>query len=329
MEKLFLGCDLGGTNIKVGLVNIETGEILAFKSRATKSNKGRKQVIQRIVDLMEEVIIAGGYQKADVSGAGIGLPGVLDLEKGEIVFLTNFPGKWRNYPIVSSMQEALGLPVHILNDVRLITLAEWKYGAGQGVENMACLAIGTGIGGGLVINNKLHLGIGGTAGELGHMIISMDGTQCGCGSRGCLETFASGPAIAAMGVKAVMQGLTTSIGEKVDYDLNLITTRVIAEAALEGDHVACEVYEKAGEYLGIGISNILTSVSPQKVVISGGVAAAGELLMKPIRETVMQRVFVVPADEVEIVTGTLGNNAGILGAASWASIQVSESNSVS
>jgi glucokinase len=139
---------------------------------------------------------------------------------------------------------------------------------------MACFAIGTGVGGGLVINNQLHLGIGGTGGELGHQTIEADGPVCGCGNRGCLEVFASGPAIAAAGAKAVMQGLTTNIGELVDYDLNRITPEVIAEAARQGDRVAQEIYTQAGTYLGIATANVLVSVGPRKVVIAGGVAAA-------------------------------------------------------
>ncbi len=183
---------------------------------------------------------------------------------------------------------------------------------------MACFAIGTGVGGGLVINGQLHLGIGGTGGELGHQTIDLNGPVCGCGNRGCLEAFASGPAIAAMGVKAVIQGLTTNIGELVGYDLNKITPDLICEAALCGDAIAKEIYNRAGNYIGIAISNVLVCVGPRKVVLAGGVASAGDLLLEPIRRTIKERVTVMPADQVEIVRASLGGNAGVIGVALWA-----------
>jgi glucokinase len=183
---------------------------------------------------------------------------------------------------------------------------------------MACFAVGTGIGGGLVINGQLHLGIGGTAGELGHMTIDFNGPVCGCGNHGCLEAMASGPAIAAMGLKAVIQGRTTILGSMVNYDLNQITPEIIFEAAKQGDTVANEIYAEAGMYLGVAVANVLISVSPRKVVIAGGVAAAGDLLLEPLRRTIRQRVTMMPVDQVEVVQASLGSEAGVLGVAMWA-----------
>jgi glucokinase len=222
-----------------------------------------------------------------------------------------------------TINDRLGLPVFLLNDVRAITFGEWKFGAGQGVDTIACFAIGTGIGGGLVINGKLHLGIGGTAGELGHQTIDFNGPLCGCGNRGCLETYASGPAITAMGLKAVTQGLTTCIGSLVDYDLNRITPQVIAQAAMQGDAIAKDIFEQAGYYLGIGVANVLVSISPHKVVIGGGVSACGDLLLNPIRSTIKERVHVMPVEQVEVLQAQLGNNAGAIGAALWAKENIS------
>ena len=217
-----------------------------------------------------------------------------------------------------TLSNYLNLPVFLLNDVRAITLGEFTFGAGRGAKNMACFAIGTGIGGGVVVNGELVLGIRGQAGELGHLTIDINGPICGCGNNGCLETFASAPAIANMGVKAVQQGQATLIGELADFDLNRITPKLIADAALQGDEIANRIWKDAGHYIGTGIANILVTLAPNKIVISGGVAAAGELLLNPIRETLKKRVFLVPVDEVEIVMGELGNDAGILGTAQWA-----------
>jgi glucokinase len=322
MDK-FIGVDLGGTHLRAAVVNTTTGELSGLKMIPTLAREGHMAVIQRMADLILDVIASSGEEPTRIGGVGIGAPGVLDLDRGIVLFLPNLPGTWPNVPLRQEIESRAGLPTYLLNDVRSMTLGEWVFGAGRGVDTMACLAIGTGIGGGLVINGKLHLGIGGTAGELGHQIIDPYGPPCGCGSRGCLEAFASGPAIAALGVKAVMQGLTTSIGAMVDFDLNRITPEVVSKAAQAGDAVAQEIFERVGFYLGIAVANILVSVGPRKVVIGGGVSQAGDLLLQPIRRTVRQRVFVMPVDQVEIVPAQLGINAGLVGAALWAKFRQS------
>lgn len=314
----FIGVDLGGTDIKAAIVYTDTGKLTTLRRIPTQAHQGHEAVIARMAELIESVIAASGLPKSQIEGIGIGAPGVLDLEKGLVLFLPNLPGNWPNVPLRKTIVDRVGLPTYLLNDVRSMTLGEWTFGAGRGVDTMACFAIGTGIGGGLVINGRLQLGIGGTAGELGHQIVDMNGPPCGCGSRGCLETFASGPAIAAMGLKAVVQGLTTRIGELVDYDLNQITPKVIYQAAQEGDTIAGDIFERAGVYIGIAVSNVCVIVGPRKVVIGGGVAQAGDLLLEPIRRTVRERVHIMPVEQVEIVPAELGNNAGLIGAALWA-----------
>jgi glucokinase len=318
--KMYVGCDLGGTNIKVGVVDVETGKIVEEQSAPTLAREGHDAVMARMADLIDKVILDSGISKVEIGGVGIGAPGVLDLDKGLVLFLPNLPGTWPNVPLVDTIAGKVGLPVYILNDVRAITFGEWKFGAGQGVDTMACFAIGTGIGGGLVINGKLHLGINGTAGELGHQSINFNGPKCGCGNYGCVEAYASGPAIAAAAVKVVMQGGTTVIGKMVEYDLNKITPRVVFQAAMAGDETAKEIYQQAGEAIGMGVSNMLVVVGARKVVIGGGVAAAGDLLLEPIRRTIQEHVFVMPKDLVEVVPAALGTDAGIVGTALWASV---------
>lgn len=317
MDK-FIGVDLGGTNLRAAIVNTELGQYTGLRQVPAYAHEGHDAVMARMADLIQSVIASSEFQKSDIGGIGIGVPGVLDLERGLTLFLPNLSGTWPNVPLRDTIEDRVGLPTYLLNDVRSMTLAEWTFGAGRGVDTIACFAIGTGIGGGLVIDGKLHLGIGGTGGELGHQIIDMNGPPCGCGSKGCLEAFASGPAIAAMGVKVVMQGLTTKIGELVDHDLNRITTRVIADAANFGDIIAREIYEDAGFYIGVAVANVLASVGPRKVVIGGGVAQAGDLLLEPIRRTVKERVFIMPVEQVEILPAELGPFAGLVGAAIWA-----------
>jgi glucokinase len=314
----FVGVDLGGTLLKAAIVDIESGEISGLQKIDTLARQGHDVVIGRMADLIDDLILQSGIPKSQIGGIGIGVPGIVDLAAGIVRFLPNLPGTWPDVPLGPRIEQSVGLPVCLLNDVRSMTLGEWTFGAGQGVDTMACFAIGTGVGGGLVINGKLHLGIGGTGGELGHQSIDYNGPRCGCGNRGCLEVYASGPAIVAMGIKAVIQGLTTIIGELVDYDLNRITPKVIYQAAIQGDEIAKEIYRLAGYYIGIAVSNTLATIGPRKVVIGGGVAQAGEMLLAPIRKTVLERVHIMPAEQVQIVQAELGPNAGLIGAALWA-----------
>ena len=316
--KKFIGIDLGGTNLRAGIVDLESGTVLKIKSVPTLAREGHDAVMARMADLVDTVAAENGLAKSDIGGVGIGVPGVLDLKKGTVVFLPNLPGTWPNVPLRDTVSERTGLPVSLLNDARANTLGEWKFGAGRGVETMACFTIGTGVGGGLVINNQLHMGIGGTGGELGHQTVDPAGVRCGCGNIGCLETVGSASAIAAMGIKAVVQGLTTSIGELAGYDLNQINTELIARAANQGDPVAREIFTRAGTAFGIAIANVLVCVGPRKVVLGGGVAAVGDLLFDPIRVFIKKNVSMMPADQVEVLAAELGNNAGVLGVAQWA-----------
>ncbi len=316
--KKYIGCDLGGTNLRAAIIDIETGAVLHQASIPTLSREGHDAVMRRMAGLFLQVIADSGIAKEEIGGIGIGAPGVLDLELGETVFLPNLPGTWPHVPLAGTIHTLTGLPVALLNDVRSITFGEWAFGAGKGVDTVAVLAIGTGVGGGLVINGQLYLGIGGTGGELGHMVIDFNGPRCGCGNYGCLEAFASGPAIAAMGMKAVAQGLTTSLGELCGYDLNRITPELIARAAAAGDAIAGDIYEKAGFYLGVAASSLCASVGPRRFIIAGGVASAGRLLLDPMERTMRERVSVMPVEKVEIVPATLGGDAGVIGAALWA-----------
>ena len=317
MKKYYVGLDFGGTNLKAGLVSQETGEVIHLSLLPTASHEGPQGVMTRMATLIESSL--DQVNRSDVGGIGIGVPGVIDLENGTTEFLPNLPGNWPDVPLAQNIQKSTGLPVKLLNDARAITYGEWQFGAGQGSDSMACFTIGTGIGGGLVVNNQLVLGIGGTAGELGHITVDYNGPICGCGNKGCVETLASGPAIAAMGIKAVSQGLTTSIGQLAGFDLNKITPELINRAATQGDAIALDIYRQAGFYLGIAVANVLVSVSTRKVVIAGGVAQAGNLLLDGIKKTIKERVRMMPVEQVEIVSARLGSHAGIIGAAIWAS----------
>jgi len=314
----YIGIDLGGTNLRAAIADTDTGEIFYQRKCPTLANEGQKAVIQRIVELTQELIAASGLSNGSIKGIGIGVPGTPDIDTGVIQFLPNLPGKWLNVPLKAIVEDQVKLPVALINDVRAITLGEWTFGAGRGADTMICLAIGTGIGGGVVVNGQFHLGLGGTAGEFGHHVVEVDGLPCGCGGKGCLELYASGPAIAAMGAKEVMHGHTTRIGELVHHDLNRIDAGIVVQAAREGDPIAQAILQRVGRYLGIAVGNILGVITPQRVIFGGGVSSAGELLLRPIVQTVNERVHVIPLQKVEFVLAELGINGGLIGAALWA-----------
>lgn len=314
----FIGIDLGGTNLRAAIADTDTGQIYSQRQCPTLAAEGQEAVIQRIVQLITDLIQESEIPASAIKGVGIGVPGTPDLDTGVIQFLPNLPGKWLNVPLQAIIQERVRLPVALINDVRALTLGEWIFGAGRGAETAVCLAIGTGIGGGVIVNGQFHLGIGGTAGEFGHHVVEIDGLPCGCGGKGCLELYASGPAIAAMGVKEVMHGHTTRIGELANHDLNRITVETITQAAREGDPIANAILQRVGMYLGIAVGNILGVLSPQRVIFGGGVSRAGELLLIPIVKSVKERVHVIPTHKVEFVLAELGIKGGLIGAALWA-----------
>jgi len=320
----YLGCDLGGTNIKAGIVNLESGSVIIAKSKPTLSFEGYDAVMDRMVDLITSLITESGLDRSEILGLGVSAPGVIDPDKGTTIFLPNLVGQWRDVPLGNKLNKSLNLPVTLLNDVRAITYGEYIFGAGKGINRMACYAIGTGVGGGLILNGDLVLGFQGSAGELGHMTIEVNGLRCNCGNYGCLEAYASGPAISSRAEKVVRQGFTTRIADLVDNDLNKITPEIVAQAANEGDEIALEIWNSVGHYLGTGIANICVAFGPERVVLAGGVASAGDLLLTPIKKTLQDRVFVMPIEKVEVVLGLLGDDAGILGMAKWANFKQSQ-----
>lgn len=316
---VYLGIDLGGTKIAAAAVDVRTGERLLQLMVPTEAHEGPAAVIERMAALTGEVCAKVNMPLDQIPAIGIGVPGLIDLAQGVTILLPNLPSGWRNVPLAANMTALTGRPTAIINDARAFTLAEATFGAGRDARSVIGITLGTGIGGGIAIDGRLYLGIDGTAGEVGHMTIDPYGPRCGCGNRGCLETFASGPSITAMALRVVAQGMTTQIGALADYDLNRITPGIIARAAEQGDAIAREILQRAGSYLGIGIANLITIFSPERVVIGGGVSRLGEWILGPARAEVVARCHLTPLDRVQITPAQLGGEAGVIGAALWAS----------
>lgn len=307
--EVYASVDLGGTNIKAALGTAD-GRILCADNRPTLSSEGPERVLGRIAALVE-----GLCRRADCRAAGLGIamPGLIDFKTGRTLFLPNFPGKWRNVPVRDALAPRLGCPVYMLNDVRTATLGELCFGHGRTAQTMVLFAVGTGIGGGVVIDGRLRLGPLGAAGELGHQIILPDGPRCGCGNRGCLETLASAPAIVAQGVRLMLTGMAPLLHELVEGDPGKVTPKTMAEAARAGEESVAEAIRSAAEYLGIAAVNVVVTLHPDLIVLGGGVAQMGELLRLPVERVVRERVGMLPTEGIAIRLSELGDLAGALG----------------
>jgi glucokinase len=292
-----LGLDLGATNLKWAVV-VEDGGTWATLARdqvptdiVADTVAVPAAVVEQLVRVAGEVVAAW----TPVATVGIGVPGLYDPATGRTRFLVNVPGPWDGQPVAGPVAAALGLPTALINDARAFGLAELRLGAGRGASTMIGLTLGTGVGGVVAVDGRVVQGHDGTAGELGHQTIEPDGPWCGCGNRGCVEAFARADQIAAV--------------------CGTATAEEAVARARAGDQHAIDGLAQIGRYLGIGIANMIAVLTPDRVVIGGGVSAAADLLLDPIRDELRRRVRTTALDEVELVTAELGTWAGAIGAA--------------
>jgi glucokinase len=308
MDGLIIGVDLGGTNIRAALAD-ETGKILRHAGRPTAAHEGRASVLARIVATIRE---AAGSDLSNVRGIGIGAPGPLDPWKGIVHEAPNLPG-WFNVPLRDIVQTEFGIRTFVGNDANLAALAEHRFGAGRGANDLIYITISTGIGGGILIDGKLLLGADGFAGEVGHISVEPNGPQCNCGNVGCLEALAAGPAIARQAVERIQAGAASRITELVASDLSQVTAATVDRAAREGDPLAVEIFQRAGFYLGIGLVNLIHIFNPRLFVVGGGVSKAGDLIFKPAWAVVEERAMPSMKRDVHLKLAELGDDVGVLG----------------
>jgi len=310
-SELYVGIDLGGTSVKCALGKAD-GTILAEGSIPTDSHAGPEPVISRIGAYVNLLVKQTGMQPTRL---GMTAPGLVDIHRGITRYLPNITTHWRDVPVAEMLSKIVNCPVLLLNDVRTATYGELIYGSGRDISTMAFLAIGTGIGGGIVIDGKLRLGPHGAAGELGHQTIDPTGPMCGCGNRGCLETMASGTALAAEGIRLMLMGLAPALYDAVNGDPGEVTAYIMSQVA-EEDAPVKDAILQAGTFLGIGISNVIVAIHPELVVVGGGVANMGPLLLDRIREDVACRIGPLFPSEasVRIEPSALEEKAGVMGA---------------
>lgn len=294
MTDRYLGLDLGGTNIKIAVIEDVGGEapkVVHDSKVRTGAAHGPEHVRDRLIKVGRETTDEFG----PFGGVGLGVPGLFDPEAGTIELFPNLPGPWKGFSLRDEVAEGIGIPTAMINDARAFTLAEGTVGAGKDATIMLGITLGTGIGGGIMMHGRIHTGSFGIAGEFGHQTVEPHGPICGCGNRGCLESVAKGSAIArAAGVK---------------------NAEAAYAAAKAGDPAALKATHDASFYMAIGISNAVTLIGLDTVVLGGGIMSAGDLVLEPLRAAVRERVTLVPVDELRIVKAALGGKAGAIGAA--------------
>jgi len=293
----FLGLDLGGTNIKVAVIEKsgDSWKVIKEEDVPTEADKGPAHVVSRLAE------IAANKQKefSNLSGVGVAVPGLFNAD-GTIELFPNLPGAWRGFQALEPIRKATNLPTAIINDARSFTLGEAIMGAALGKRTVACFVMGTGVGGGVVIDGKIHLGASGAAGEIAHQIIKFDGPICGCGAQGCAEPLTNSAAVA-----------------------KLAGTKTAEEAyknAVAGDEKALAAFKEVAYWIAITLTNIMVVLAPDTIVIGGGVAQSGDILLKEIRTAMHERAHLYPASDIDIVPATLGFYAGSIGAGLYGAI---------
>ena len=311
-----LAIDLGGTKIFAAIISSK-GQVMAREYCLTLADEGPEAVINRIFSAIDHLLSQRNINLSQLGSISIAAAGAIDFEKGLITSSPNLPG-WHDVPLRDIVKKKYKINTFLINDASAAALGEQHFGAGQGINNLIYLTVSTGIGGGIIINGRLYFGASGSAGEIGHTTIDVNGPRCGCGNIGCLEVLASGTAVAKEAIRRIRQGGMSSLIEAVGGKIENITAEEVSIAAQEGDSLASEVILKAATHLGVGLANIVNIFNPEMIIIGGGMAKMGDLLLNPARQVVRERAFQLSAQAVQIVPAQLGDDAGVLGAAVFA-----------
>jgi len=316
--RVAIGIDLGGTNIKAGLVRESDGKVLVRFGVPTRAHEGREGVLSRLVGVTRNALDSPAMTKAmaggaEVAGVGIGSPGAIDSNRGCVCRADNILG-WSGTDIAGRFRQEFDFPVKVHNDANVYAFGEYMFGAGRGADVLLAFTLGTGIGGGIVIGGRIFEGASGFAAEFGHMPLEAGGRKCNCGSHGCLEAYASATAIVKIAREAIENGVETVLPKK-GRALDALTAEKIHQAAVEGDDLSARIIREAAEMLGRGVATVMNCFDPDVVVLGGGVAAMGDMLLDPVKQVVEERVFFAKYTDYRIVQATLGSDAGVIGAA--------------
>ena len=312
-HQTFAGIDIGGTNIKYGLTDLK-GQVLFKEQRPTMAEKGPEPLLHLIGNIGERLLLHASEEELDVRWLGVGTPGTVDFKDGRITGMTPNIVGWKGTAIGDFLRERLNVPVWVDNDVNAVALAEHRFGAGAGFSSLVCVAVGTGVGGGIIVNNKLWRGANFAAGELGHMSIDPNGPACGCGNKGCVEAYCSSSAILVRCRERLKRELTPAFEEVLSGDLEELTIKKLFQAARHKDEIALEVIAETARYLAIGLAGVVNLLNPEMVIVGGGVADGGAGFVETVAQELRPRVCDTAAEKLRIVKASLGNNAGFIGA---------------
>ena len=283
----------------------------------TLADEGSQSVTKRMFVAIGRVLSQRSLDPSQLDSIGIAAAGAIDSAKGLVTSSPHLPG-WHDVPLRDIVEDKYGIKTYLINDASAAALGEHYFGAGKGINNLIYLTVSTGIGGGIIIDDKLYLGPCGSAGEIGHMTIDVNGPRCSCGNVGCWETLVSGTAVAREAQRRIRQGEKSSLTKIVRRKVGNITAEEVGIAAKDGDPLALEIIAKAATYLGIGMVNLVNIFNPEMIIVGGGLAKIGDLLLNPARQVVKERAFQLSAQAVRIVPAQLGDDSGLIGAAIFA-----------
>lgn len=309
----FLGIDVGGTEIKSALID-EKGGIFENPNVLSGKDLSVTSFVAAVKDILSMSSHKHSIKPEKIERIGIGLPGCVNYYEGVVHSMPNING-WKDVPLKNIIESATNAETVIDNDVHMMAIGEFVRGSAKGSTNAVCITLGTGVGGGVIINKHLYRGTSMSAGELGHITVEKEGPLCGCGNRGCLERYVGNKYLVEHAVSNIERGQKTIISTLAEQSSERITPKIIAEAAQKGDKFALSIWERAGEYIGIVLAGVVNFINPEVIVIGGGLANAGSLLLDPIIKTVEMRSLPVSLSKVKITTALLNNLSGSIGAA--------------
>ena len=324
MSHYTIGIDLGGTNIKGAIFNSQF-ELVSEKRIPTVVACGSNYVLNKIIQLIDSLINSLNLSADLIDCMGMGIPGLLDPQKGLSLFSPNFPD-WENVEVVKEMRKHFEFPTYIDNDVRVNLYGEWLHGAGIGTKNLVLLTLGTGLGSGIVMDGKVIYGTTASAGEIGHMNMYRQGRSCKCGSSGCLGRYVSAIGMVRTFVEKLQSGRKSIVQQWVNNDVDKITADMLSKAYDLEDSLAAEVMHETGEILGFGLTNVINLFNPEMIIIGGGMSLAGERLLKTTREIINNHALKISNQACTIIQAQLGDASGMIGAASYAKTQLALSN---
>ncbi len=314
MEPFAVGVDFGGTYIKAGVCDQE-GRLLSFVKSPTLRHEGEVPVINRIVNVIQRTIAESKLSLHQIAGIAVGACGLVDPDKGCFVSSSVIPG-WHDVPLSKSISAAVALPVILENDANAAIFGEWWAGVAQHTKHVVGMTLGTGIGGGAILDGHLFHGCSNQAGEFGHLTVDPDGPQCYCGNYGCLGLLASAHGMVQRFVMKTQQGRQSYLAQQVNSDrgASSLTAQQIYEAAVDGDELANEIIGETGKYLGMGVASLLSCFNPEMVVLTGGMTGMGDMLLAIIRAEAKHRTYPALSEAARIEFGVLGDKSGVIGA---------------